>query len=86
MNDWSVKIVKSQRLVRGWMCDCFPYNLPVGVSPPYPGFDVLKSWLDKNCPNTTYEVKYKNVESLSAILEVIFEDEQEAMMFILRFS
>ncbi len=85
-NSWSVKIVKSWRLDDLWMCDCFPYNVPTPAYPPYPGFDVLKIWLDTNCPSMTYEVKYKNTESLSAVLEVAFVDEEEAMMFILRFG
>ena len=39
-----------------------------------------------NCPSAAYEVRYRNTESLSAVLEVTFNDEEEAMMFILRFG
>ena len=85
-NDWSVEIVKSWRLNDLWICDCFPYNLPRGCYPPLPGFDILKIWLNMNCPSAAYEVRYRNTESLSAVLEVTFNDEEEAMMFILRFG
>jgi hypothetical protein len=82
-NNWAVKIVKSWRLNDLWICDCFPYNLPRGSYPPYPGFDVLKIWLNMNCPSATYEVKNKNPDSFGAVLEVTFNNEEEAMMFIL---
>jgi hypothetical protein len=80
-NSWLVKIVKSWRLGNLWICDCFPYNVPTPAYPPYPGFEVLKIWLNLNCPTAAYEVKYKNLDSLSAVLEVTFNDPEEAMMF-----
>jgi len=80
-NNWSVDILKSWRHGNLWIYECFPYNLPRGSNPLYPGFDVLKIWLNLHCPSAAYEVIFKNNRSA---LEVTFNDPEEAMMFRLQ--
>jgi len=79
---WGVEIRKSWRLGELWILHCFPYNLPNGRgSPPYPGFTILKEWLAVNCKSAAYETFSSGS---SAVLEVTFNDPEEAMMFRLK--
>ena len=79
---WGVRISRSWRLGDLWIYWCFPYYADHGT-PPYPGFEPLKIWINLNCPSAVYEVNYHNG---SPKLEVTFNDEQEAMLFRLTWS
>lgn len=74
---WGVRISKSWRLGNLWIYDCFPVYTD-GRSPKYPGFEVLKIWVNINCPSAVYEVNYHNGSSK---LEITFNDAGEAMLF-----
>jgi hypothetical protein len=80
-DNWSVDILKSWKLGDLCIYECYPYYTPRGTYPPYPGFEILKIWLNINCPSAAYEVTFKNGQSA---LEVTFNDPEEAMLFRLR--
>lgn len=57
--EFGVDIVKSKKIAGSgglWIYYCFPYYLPRGSVPPYPGFEVLKAWLDINFISAAYKV------------------------------
>jgi hypothetical protein len=58
----------------------FPYYLPRGTMPPYPGFEVLEQWLDMFGPECQYQRQLVNGTSA---LEITFADPEDCFMFVL---
>jgi len=61
----------------------FPYHVPEPSYPPFPGFDVLEGYLHEHYVGYSTNRLYNNG---SPVLEIKFATEQEAMMFVLRWS
>jgi len=80
---WSVLFDREWREEDGIVFSCFPYNIPVPSYPPYPGFQVLETWLKYNYPNTTYQVNYNDGNPR---MEIKFQDDKDAMLFKLRWQ
>lgn len=88
--EFGIDIVASKQLGELWIYYCFPYYIPRGSLPPYPGFEALKIWLNLNFPSVAYEVvtkgKLGEAKKAWAVLEVTFNDHEEAMLFRLMCS
>jgi hypothetical protein len=74
---WGVRVDRVWRLGELWICHCLP-EYTDGFTPRFPGFDVLKIWLNMHCPSVAYEVLYNNGMPL---LQVTFNDPGEAILF-----
>lgn len=88
--EFGIDIIGFRQLGELWIYYCFPYYQPRGSIPPYPGFEALKIWLNLNFPSVAYEVVTKGKPSEAkkawAVLEVTFNDPEEAMLFRLMCS
>lgn len=70
---------------------CFPYNVrsqfayPVTMyeEPPYPGFEVLETWIQNNTVDIDYKRLYNDG---SPVLELTFPDSETAFWFALEKS
>lgn len=82
---WSVDVDRLWRdsITGEWKARCFAYNVPVPSYPPYPGHEVIETWLDENDLARSYERLYNDG---SSTLEVTFRDGQAAMIFALRWA
>ena len=88
--EFGIDIVGSRQLGELCIYYCFPYYIPKGSTPPYPGFECLRIWLNLNFSSVAHEVVTKGVPSDTkkswATLEVTFSDPEEAMLFRLMCS
>lgn len=76
MKTWAVDIRKAKDNVV-W---AFPYYLPKGTMPPYPGFQVLEEWLQLFYPNCQYQRLYNNGNS---VLKIIFDQPEDCFIFVM---
>lgn len=76
---WAIDI----RYAKNNIVWAFPFCIPEPQYPPYPGFDVLEGWLYENCIDYQTNRLYNNG---NPVLEIRFKTEQDAMMFVLRWS
>lgn len=75
---WRAKIYKDWRLGLLWCFHAFP-EYTDGQMPPYPGFNILESWLSANFPQSVaYERRMLDGRS---VLEITFNNEQDGMLF-----
>lgn len=82
---WAVEVRRmwQDSITREWKANCFAYNVPQPAYPPYPGHEVLETWLDENDLAKSHQRLYNDG---SSVLEVIFRDGQAAMLFALRWA
>lgn len=73
---WAIEIRRAKEKTV-W---AFPYNLPTGSMPPYPGFEVLEQWLEIFGPDCQYQRLYNEG---NPVLEITFNKPEECFMFIL---
>lgn len=73
---WAIEIRKNT----GTVVWAWPYNTFYPTYPPYPGFDVLERWLEKNYSDISLQRLYNNG---SPVLEITFASEEDAFMFVL---
>ena len=94
---FGIDIIATNRIEQQQIFYCFPYYLPRGSFPPYPGFDCLEIWLTQhlNNPNVNWRTttwNQLNTENFMlsprstmcgpwSAMEVTFDDPEEAMLF-----
>jgi len=80
--DWLVELEH----VKGTKYYGFAYYVPRGSVPPYPGHDMLRSYLDKRYPTAKYKFipRYQLADKKmfdGTTMLIQFETEEDAIMF-----
>lgn len=76
MRPWAIELLYAKDNI----VLAFPYFLPVGSKPPFPGFTVLEEWLEIFGPDCQYQRIYNEG---NPVLEITFKDPEDCFMFIL---